>query len=181
MDYIPNFQLRVGTDELTLKASPEAEAFIRQQQGILSYRPKGAAAVLSQATALVQAAEGDTGDTKLVLSQHSIQFGKYRGQTFHWLLSNDMGYTSMVMAGHQDERESGDTTTSPAMLNKDSLSRYVRLFPRVMSVIQQRRMANGSLSASSFGDQDDRLVGFGEHAGLTYREFYESADPVVQR
>ena len=32
------------------------------------------------------------------LSQHVLQFGKYRGQTFKWVLENDLGWVTGVMA-----------------------------------------------------------------------------------
>ncbi|XP_031731676.1 uncharacterized protein LOC116399006 isoform X2 [Anarrhichthys ocellatus] len=177
MDYIP--KLRVGStpNDLILKASPEADAFSHQQEGVRSHRPKNPASTMQGARDRVSAGGGDCSDTKLVLSRHEIQFGKYSGQTFHWLLSNDVGYLIMILAAHHQERESGDLDTSPIKQNQDALSRYARLFPCVTSAVQQSRVSDGS---SSEGALDSRRVGFGEHAGLLYREFYESTDPVVQ-
>ncbi|XP_075961960.1 uncharacterized protein LOC142965107 isoform X2 [Anarhichas minor] len=177
MDYVP--KLRVGStpNDLILKASPEADAFSHQQEGVRSHRPKNPASTMQGARDRVSAGGGDCSDTKLVLSRHEIQFGKYSGQTFHWLLSNDVGYLIMILAAHHQERESGDLDTSPIKQNQDALSRYARLFPCVTSAVQQSRVSDGS---SSEGALDSRRVGFGEHAGLSYREFYESTDPVVQ-
>ncbi|XP_068566861.1 uncharacterized protein [Cebidichthys violaceus] len=177
MDYIPNLRVSYTSNDLILKPSPEADAFSSQQEGVQSHRPKNPAATMQGARDRVSAGGGDCSDTKLVLSRHEIQFGKYRGQTFHWLLSNDVGNLIVILAAHHQERESGDLDTSPIKQNKDALSRYARLFPCVMSAVQQRRVSDGS---SSEGALDSRRVGFGEHAGLSYREFYESADPLVQ-
>ncbi|XP_068581262.1 uncharacterized protein [Cebidichthys violaceus] len=177
MDYVPNLRFSDKSNDLILNASPEADAYRRQQEGVRSHRPKNPASTMQDAGDRVVAGGGDCGDTKLVLSRHEIQFGKYRGQIFHWLLSNDVGFLIVVLASHHQERESGDLDTSPIKQNKDALSRYARLFPCIMSAIQQRRVSDGS---SSEGALDSSWVGFGEHAGLSYREFYESADPVVQ-
>ena len=35
---------------------------------------------------------GDPGNAKLVLSCSTLEFGKYQGQTFRWLMENDVGY-----------------------------------------------------------------------------------------
>ncbi|XP_030247635.1 uncharacterized protein LOC115566029 [Sparus aurata] len=173
MDYIPDFCLQAGSDELVKKTSlPAAGDPVLPTKG----GSRGDEPGYRLDPGCRRGHRGRQAGAQS--AQHPVW--EVQGQTFHWLLSNDMEYTTMIVAGHQDERESGDTTTSPAMLNKNSLSRYVRLFPRVMSVIQQRRMADGSLSASSFGDQDDRLVGFAKHTKLTYQEFYEPADSIVQ-
>ena len=37
-------------------------------------------------------------DPVCILSQHVLQFGKYRGQTFKWVLENDLGWVTGVMA-----------------------------------------------------------------------------------
>ncbi|XP_034395653.1 uncharacterized protein LOC117735246 [Cyclopterus lumpus] len=176
MDYVPAFRGK-GSNDLLLKAPPEAEAFGCQQEGFGSQRPKNPAGTMQDARNRVVDAGGDCTDTKLVLSQHEIQFGMYRGQTFHWLLSNNVSYLIMILAAHQQARESGDLDTSALMENKDALSRYAALFPCVTSAVQQRRVSDLS---SSEGALDSRRVGFGEHAGLSYREFYESADPSVE-
>ena len=37
-------------------------------------------------------------DPVCILSQHVLHFGKYRGQTFKWVLENDLGWVTGVMA-----------------------------------------------------------------------------------
>ncbi len=69
----------------------------------------------------------------------ALQFGQYQGKSFKWLLSNDIGYASMVLAAHQREREGGNTTQSAVMGNKDALLGYAGLFPDVMAAISERR------------------------------------------
>lgn len=45
--------------------------------------------------------DGDS--TALVLSRHTLQFGQYRGQTFKWLLENDLQYAAYIITGHESE------------------------------------------------------------------------------
>ena len=37
-------------------------------------------------------------DRLLILGQHCLQFGRYQGQTFQWLLENALGYAGWVVA-----------------------------------------------------------------------------------
>lgn len=57
--------------------------------------------VKAEAKARVLSEGGDPNDDWLVLSRCSIQFGKYRSQTFKWLLENDVGYTAYIVASDQ--------------------------------------------------------------------------------
>ncbi|KAL9972681.1 hypothetical protein ACROYT_G019038, partial [Oculina patagonica] len=65
-------------------------------------------------------AGGDPSDTERVLSISSLQFGKYQGKSFQWLLQNDMSWTTMVMADYincgknpTDHRISNGTVRKP--------------------------------------------------------------------
>uniref|UniRef100_A0A3Q3LLN5 Pyrin domain-containing protein n=1 Tax=Mastacembelus armatus TaxID=205130 RepID=A0A3Q3LLN5_9TELE len=60
---------------------------------------------------------GDPCNERLVLSRSKIQFGKYKGQTFQWLLENDVDYTAYIIITHQKEREHTMCQT-PLMANK---------------------------------------------------------------
>ncbi|CAM4668207.1 unnamed protein product [Leuciscus chuanchicus] len=50
---------------------------------------------------------GNSFDGLLVTSQSTIEFGQYRGETFNWMLANDLGYSLMVLSGHQWKHEAG--------------------------------------------------------------------------
>jgi len=69
-------------------------------------------------------AKGDPNDEEWVLSMSTIQFGKYRGKSFIWLLQNDVGYTVMLMADHKVAREKTQRTRDPQWDNKEALYRY---------------------------------------------------------
>ncbi|MED6248131.1 hypothetical protein ATANTOWER_027290 [Ataeniobius toweri] len=96
-----------------------------------------------------------------------VQFGLYRGQTFQWLLTHDLGYTAGLLASHEAEREAGHgSSSSPLLCNKYALLEYARLFKEVTAAIVDKRRTGTDL-------EGDRLVGFGEYSTLTYRELYE--------
>ncbi|XP_028302298.1 uncharacterized protein LOC114463169 [Gouania willdenowi] len=141
---------------------------------------KGPARVIQDAKLHVHHGQGDVEDSNLLLSQHDLQFGKYRGQTFYWLLSNDMGYAVMIAAAHLKERQAGRDNMSHTMLNKDSLCCYAKLFPDVMRAVEQRMLSDGSLIPASSSALDHKVVDFGKHTKLTYKYFFESSVAEVQ-
>ena len=63
-----------------------------------------------------------------MLAESEVQFGQYRGKTFRWLLENDVGYACSIIASHRRERESGDPSQTPLMMQKDSLTSYAMPF-----------------------------------------------------
>ncbi|KAK1804793.1 hypothetical protein P4O66_003638 [Electrophorus voltai] len=121
------FQILVQ-NELTLQSSPEAveqsDAYKRRLAPSWAW---SAERVREEAKDHVVASGGDPGNARLVLSESTVQFRQYWGQTFKWVLTDDMGYTVMVLAAHQQEREGGTTSIYPAMVNKDALVQYASL------------------------------------------------------
>ena len=56
--------------------------------------------------------------------------GRCRGQTFRWLLGNDVGYVVTIVVSHEGERDKGGSSKQSAlMVHKDALVSYARLFP----------------------------------------------------
>ncbi|CAL8343675.1 unnamed protein product [Merluccius merluccius] len=150
--------------QLLLRASDEAVAYIAAKG------PRGAAAawakkseeVEKEAQAHVVSTGGDPGNPMLVLSCHSIQFGKYQGQTFRWLLENDVGYTVQLVASHQREREKS-ASDSPLMANKDALAQYSCAHPEFAAHIKfHRAHKEARARASQPGCEGEALVGFGK-------------------
>ncbi|CAK6982381.1 uncharacterized protein LOC115796701 [Scomber scombrus] len=81
---------------------------------------------------------GDTSNAALFLSRWKIQFGKYQGKIFHWLLENDVGYTVNLVASHQKERERTGSQ-SPLMANKDAFVRYSSAYPDFVEAVRFHR------------------------------------------
>ncbi|MEQ2253745.1 hypothetical protein ILYODFUR_035563 [Ilyodon furcidens] len=82
---------------LRLQASSDAAAAAQQERRDSSGREKlpvkSTQEVEAAAQRRVRALGGDPTDRRCILSQMEVQFGLYRGQTFQWLLTHDLGYT----------------------------------------------------------------------------------------
>ena len=75
-------------------------------------------------------------DPVSILSQHVLQFEKYRGQTFKWVLENDLGWVTGVMAlVDLDDTE----TEAPLSRNKFCLLTYVKRFPEVVAQMESKQ------------------------------------------
>lgn len=119
-------------------------------------------------------AEAKARNERLVLSRCTIQFGQYKGQSFKWLLENDVGWTAYLVAGHQEQRQ--DTMGQNSMtVNKDSLTRYAIAYPEVLKEVRFRRGYERSLQS---GQEGEALVGFGLHRSDTLQDLYESTDKI---
>ncbi|CAB1441185.1 unnamed protein product [Pleuronectes platessa] len=177
MDFRPVFRC-LSTKVLCLKVSAAALAVAqRNLRSTTAFALKRPEAVREEAKARILQAEGDPECWQLVLSESQLQFGKYRGQTFKWLLRHDVGYACEILVYHMQEREVGDTSQSPLAVNKDALASYARLFPQMMQLIQWRQMCEGFVSVRGM---DRTLVGFGAHAGMSLQALYESTSTVCQ-
>lgn len=177
MDYRPVFRIELPSSELTLRPSPDAlkvaQAFHDRGSSEV-WRVKMPAKVSEEAVARIQRGGGDPRCSQLVLSESELQFGQYRGQTFRWLLTHDLGYAVALLASHRKERAGGDVSASPLMVNKDALASYAQLFPEMVAAVEGRCATEGTGSHRS---QDQSLVGFGAHSGMTYVSLYESSSP----
>ena len=117
---------------LVLRATPAALSAPKPPP---TARAKAAQEVEDEARAHVISQGGDPSMDQLVLSQHRMQFGKYWGQTFKWLLENDVGYTLPLLTSHQKERERS-RSQSALMANKDALTRYAHAFPELLESLR---------------------------------------------
>ncbi|KAL2080701.1 hypothetical protein ACEWY4_024494 [Coilia grayii] len=170
-----------ASQQLVLRASPVALAFsaARGPQAT-AVRAKKPEEVEKEARARVVSEGGDPGNATLVLSRHSIQFGKYQGQTFKWLLENDAGYAIQLVHSHQRERET-NTMTSPLMANKDALAQYSCAHQVFISHLKFHRAHEEAWArASQPGREGEALVGFGQFKGDTLKDLYESTDKYRQ-
>ena len=88
----PEFK-RFCSGSLLLKPSPEALRLLTPgaSGGKGGYRARTPEEVEAQAQAHFISMGGDPGNAKLVLSCSTLEFGKYQGQTFRWLMENDVG------------------------------------------------------------------------------------------
>ncbi|XP_044023334.1 uncharacterized protein LOC122862134 isoform X2 [Siniperca chuatsi] len=169
MDYKPSFVYLPGSTQLRLQASPEAARAARQsrQEASEPLHLKSAQRAEADAWGRVTALGGDPADRRHILSRTEVLFGRYRGRTFQWLLTHDVGYAAAVLASHEKECEGGDSSGTPVKCNKDSLLEYARLFPAMAAAIADKQRTDA---------EGDRLVGFGTYRSLTYRQLYETVN-----
>ena len=126
------------TDTQNMDSTPH---FRRNRQGQLLWRPSPAAqksrplktgpassalVVEREALRAVRQKRLPTEDKVLVLGHHCLQFGKYQGHSFKWLLENALGYAAWVVADMASEKP----TDAPLSQNKFKLKvrSYLLLF-----------------------------------------------------
>ncbi|XP_068592432.1 uncharacterized protein [Cebidichthys violaceus] len=161
----PTFR-KTSAGKLETKPSQEALNLQAARRPLRAAGPRGPPVsvktpeeVEAEAKARVLSEGGDARIERLVLSRRTIQFGQYKGQSFKWLLENDVGYTAYLLADHQKQRQGQNSM----MVNKDSLNRYAIAYPEVLTEV-------------TFRQEGEALVGFGRHESDTLRELYESKD-----
>ncbi|XP_028428344.1 uncharacterized protein LOC114551507 [Perca flavescens] len=172
----PTFR-RAPNGTLLLKASAEAEATRTRPPGSQApYRAKKSEEVDAEAWAHVNSEGGDTTNATLILSRWKVQFGKYQGKTFHWLLENDVGYSVNLVASHQKERERTGSQ-SPLMANKDAFTRYSSAYPDFAEAVRfQRAFEEARVKSLQPRQEGQALVGFGDFKFETLQSLYESED-----
>ncbi|XP_032363500.1 uncharacterized protein LOC116676642 [Etheostoma spectabile] len=173
---IPTFR-RAPNGTLLLKASAEAQALALRPPGSQApYRAKQPQEVDAEAWAHVNSEGGDTTNATLILSRWKVQFGKYQGKTFHWLLENDVGYSVNLVASHKKERERTGSQ-SPLMANKDAFTRYSSASPDFMEAVKfHQAFEEARVKSLQPGQEGQALVGFWDFKFETLQSLYESGD-----
>ncbi|KAL2087147.1 hypothetical protein ACEWY4_018206 [Coilia grayii] len=129
--------------------------------------PQGEDKIREHARSIVFMRGGDVSDRQEVLGEYTLQFGKYKGKTFRWLLENDVGYTVYLMKKVEEEERAG--LFNPEGPKKDrllSFTEYSRSFQDTEDLLKY--LAEKTVEPSAV-NEDDNLVGFGVHAKKTWR------------
>lgn len=124
--------------------------------------------VRQNALAAVRQRGGDASDRTEVLGDYILQFGKYKGKAFRWLLENDVGSTCYLVKDMRKEEAAG--RFRPEGHSKDSLLSFVNYalsFAEIQSLLAYEARGEGVVTATS---EDDQLVGFGDRAKSTWKE-----------
>lgn len=127
--------------------------------------------VHQNALSVVRQRGGDVSDRTEVRGDYILQFGKYKGKCFRWLLENDVGYTVYLIKHTEKEEAAGVFLTEGH--NKASLLsflEYARSFPDIRALIRYESEKPTAPAAS----EDDKLVGFGRQAQRTWREVWDN-------
>ncbi|KAM9490221.1 uncharacterized protein ACWYII_002946 isoform 4-T4 [Salvelinus alpinus] len=177
---IPRFRF-TPSQELVLRATPQAVKVAADgppasgAQGP-PVRAKKWEEVEAEARARVVSEGGDPGAEMVVLSQCTVQFGKYRGQTFKWMMENDVGYMVHLVTVHQKERERECSVSQhPLMANKDALTRYSCAYPAFAEMVRfNRAHEEAKVLSSQPGQGGKALVGIGKYKWDTLQDLYEA-------
>lgn len=79
--------------------------------------------VRQNALSVVRQRGGDASDKSEVAGEYILQFGKYKGKSFRWLLENDIGYTIYLIMNKLKEEAAGVFIAEGH--SKDSLLSFV--------------------------------------------------------
>ncbi|XP_028451767.1 uncharacterized protein LOC114567070 [Perca flavescens] len=115
---------------------------------------------------------GDVSDRLEVMGEYVLQFGKYKGKLFRWLLENDVGYTIYLMKKVEEEERDG--TFNPQGHNKDSLLSFLDYARSFQEIRDLREYLASRLPAPPVASEGDNTVGFGARAKDTWRQIWES-------
>ncbi|KAE8277938.1 hypothetical protein D5F01_LYC24023 [Larimichthys crocea] len=127
--------------------------------------------VKQNALTVIRQRGGDVSDRTEVLGEYILQFGKYKGKSFRWLLENDVGYTVYLLK-HREKEEAAGVCTTEGHKKASLLSfvDYARSFEEIISLLRFQSEKPTSQAAS----EDDQLVGFGTRAKSTWQEVWEN-------
>ncbi|XP_076732655.1 uncharacterized protein LOC143413445 [Maylandia zebra] len=115
---------------------------------------------------------GDASNMKEVQGEYILQFGKYKGKSFRWLLENDVGDTMYLIKDLQKEEAAG--TSVEEGHGKESLHSFVQYalsFTEIKALLDYEA---SRVSVAAEASEDDQLVGFGSRAKSTWKEIQES-------
>ncbi|RXN31978.1 Epithelial-stromal interaction 1 [Labeo rohita] len=97
---------------------PPKEA--KHLENVETGRAKPKEEVLAEASTFVSTNSGDPSDQFIVLAHCKLQFGKYQGQRFSWLLENSLRYAVYLVLSISKET----TQTTPLSENKQLFLQY---------------------------------------------------------
>lgn len=121
---------------------------------------------------------GDVSDKQEVLGEHILQFGKYKGKSFKWLLENDVSYALYLSDKVEEEEQAGQF--NPEGPCKDSLIsflEYSRSFKEIEDLKQYLSQRPDPVAVLT---EDDTTVGFGSRTQDTWRNILCSRQQNVQ-
>lgn len=146
----PRFDHLVGGNDdnkLKLGYSDEANSLYAAPATYTSKQPD---AVERTARSEVLQLGGDPSDRTALLGQFEVQFGRFKGKTFKWLLENGLGYSAWFVTSM-----AGETATSASLsVNKHAFKEYLESFPEgkeAIAVKKAEKTKNPSAVALLFG------------------------------
>lgn len=157
-----------------LRRDPSEEAKRIKDNPLLQDKsaPRREELVRIDARSVVLQRGGDVSDRQEVFGEYILQFGKYRGKSFRWLLENDVGYTLYLSSKVEAEEQAGQF--NPEGPSKDSLIsflEYARSFKEIEDLKQYLSQRPDPVPVLT---EDDNIVGFGTRAQDTWRKIWNT-------
>ncbi|XP_052445112.1 uncharacterized protein LOC127986896 [Carassius gibelio] len=155
--------------------APSAEA--KRLENLESGRAKPKEEVLSEASTFVSTNGGDPSDQFLVLAHCKLQFGKYQGQRFRWLLENSLGYAVYLVLSISTET----AQATPLSQNKQLFLQYTSQIREMAEEVEKyQRKQEMQAEARATGDQGCLMVEFGDFQGRSMKDVYEDQSKEAQ-
>ncbi|KAH3741229.1 hypothetical protein DPMN_047950 [Dreissena polymorpha] len=114
-DLLPSGDLRIIRREVPMVSTGSLPALCQSPD-----------VVENQAVAAVRKLGGDATSRQHILGQYTIQFGKYRGQIFRWIVENSLGFCAYLVYDMRKEVQ----VDTPLSANKFALKEHVNSFPQ---------------------------------------------------
>jgi len=96
--------------------------------------------VRKEAISAVKKNNGDINDELQVKGEYLVQFGKFRGQSFKWLLENSLGYVAWFIDNLRTEQQNRkQPLTAPIALNKAAFKEYAENFKEVCDQADKKK------------------------------------------
>ncbi|XP_049448415.1 uncharacterized protein LOC125898612 [Epinephelus fuscoguttatus] len=130
--------------------------------------------VRSNALTAVLQRGGDVSDRQEVMGEYMLQFGKYKGKPYRWLLENDVGYTIYLINKVEEEERAG--TFNPQGNSKDSLLSFLDYARSFQEIEDLREYLLSRKPVPPVSSEGDNVVGFGARAKHTWRQIWESRE-----
>ncbi|RXN21173.1 Epithelial-stromal interaction 1 [Labeo rohita] len=155
--------------------APSEEA--KRLENVETGRAKPKEEVLTEASTFVSTHGGDPSDQFLVLAHCKLQFGKYQGQRFRWLLENSLGYAVYLVLSISKET----AQTTPLSENKQLFLQYTSHIREMAEEVEKyERKQEMQAEARATGDQGCLMVEFGDFQGRSMRDVYEDQSKEAQ-
>jgi uncharacterized protein (DUF3820 family) len=155
--------------------APSAEA--KRLENVKSGRAKPNEEVLAEARSFVSTNGGDPSDQFLVLAHCKLQFGKYQGQRFRWLLENSLGYAVYLVLSISKETAQKKKPSE----NKQLFLQYTSHIREMAEEVEKyERKQEMQAEARATRDQGYLMVEFGDFQGRSMKDVYEDQSKEAQ-
>lgn len=128
--------------------------------------------VRNNSRSIVLQRRGDVSDKQEVLGEYILQFGKYKGRSFRWIVENDIGYTLYLSSKVDEEEQAGQF--NPDGHCKESLLSFLEYSRCFKEIEDLRRYLSERPDPVPVLSDDDNVVGFGARAQDTWRKIWNT-------